>query len=344
MLVSGADGGPTAGVPGPLDQQLRREDPSALARDARRLGDARRGALVFYQPALTCTRCHVNERADAPPTLGPDLAALGKEVPDVELVEAILEPSKAIKKGYEPITIATDDGRTITGLLVEERPDAVVLRDPGQDGKPITIARGRIEQQSRRGPSIMPAGLVNALGSRQQFLDLLRYLMEIAEHGPARARALRPDPALVSPPLPDYERRLDHAGMIAGLGPKNFQRGEAIYGRVCANCHGTKDQPGSLPTAPRFASATLKNGSDPYTMYRTLTDGFGQMAPQTWMVPRQKYDVIHYIREAYLKAAQPGPVCRRRSGVPGPAAQGDDPRARAARRSSPGSRWITGRA
>ena len=303
MLVSGADGGPSAGMPEPLDQQLRREDPSALARDARRLGDARRGALVFYQPALTCTKCHVNERVDAPPTLGPDLAALGKEVPDIELVQGILEPSKAIKKGYEPITIATDDGRTITGLLAEDRPDAVVLRDPGQDGKPITIARGRIDQQSRGGPSIMPTGLVNALGSRQQFLDLVRYLMEIAEHGPSGARALRPDPALVSPPLPDYERRLDHAGMIAGMGPKNIKRGEAIYSRVCANCHGTKNQPGSLPTAPRFATATLKNGSDPYTMYRTITDGFGQMAPQTWMVPRQKYDVVHYIREEYLKAS-----------------------------------------
>jgi putative heme-binding domain-containing protein len=305
-MVSGADDSPTAGVPGLLDQQLRREDPSALVRDARRLGDARRGALVFYQPALTCTKCHVNERADAPPTLGPDLAAPGKAVPDVELVEGVLEPSKAIKKGYEPVTIATDDGRTITGLLVEDRPDAVVLRDPSQDGKPVTVARGRIEQQGRGGPSIMPAGLVNTLGSRQQFLDLVRYLMEIAEHGPSRARALRPDPALVSPPLPDYERRLDHAGMIAGLGLEDFRRGEAIYGRVCANCHGTRDQPGSLPTAPRFASATLKNGSDPYTLYRTITDGFGQMAPQTWMVPRQKYDVIHYIREAYLKPAGAG--------------------------------------
>ena len=46
----------------------------------------------------------------------------------------------------------------------------------------------------------MPAGLVNALASRQQFLDLLRYLMEIAEYGPSRARALRPDPALLAAP------------------------------------------------------------------------------------------------------------------------------------------------
>ena len=36
-------------------------------------------------------------------------------------------------------------------------------------------------------------------------------------------------------------------------------------------------------------------------MYRTLTHGFGLMVPQTWMVPRQKYDVIHYIRETYVK-------------------------------------------
>ena len=41
-------------------------------------------------------------------------------------------------------------------------------------------------------------------------------------------------------------------------------------------------------------------------MYRTLTLGFGQMTPQSWMVPRQKYDVIHYIREAYLKPHNPG--------------------------------------
>src|SRR5271156_5944279 len=179
ILVSGADGVPAAGM---IEPQLRGEDPAALAGEARRLGDIRRGALVFYQPALTCARCHVTEGAGAAAPLGPDLSAIGKNVPDVELVESILDPSKVIKKGYETNTIVTDDGRTVTGLLLEERADAVVLRDPRQDGKAITIAKGRIEQRSNRGPSLMPAGLMNALTSRQQFLDLVRYLMEIAEH------------------------------------------------------------------------------------------------------------------------------------------------------------------
>ena len=34
------------------------------------------------------------------------------------------------------------------------------------------------------------------------------------------------------------------------------------------------------------------------------------MTPQTWMVPRQKYDVIHYIREAFLKPHNPGQYAR----------------------------------
>ena len=123
---------------------------------------------------------------------------------------------------------------------------------------------------------------------------------------PPRARALRPDPALlVPPPLPDYEKHLDHAGLVAGLDAKSYERGEAIYNLVCSNCHGTKEQLGSLPTSLRFATGTFKNGSDPYSMYQTLTHGFGMMTPQTWMVPQQKYDVIHYIREAYLKSSNP---------------------------------------
>ncbi len=149
----------------------------------------------------------------------------------------------------------------------------------------------------------MPDGLVNLLSDRQQFLDLAKYLIEVAEGGPTRAKELRP--AVTALVIPEYEKDIDHAGLIRALDDKAFKRGEAIYTRVCANCHGTKDQPGSLPTSPRFAAHTFKNGSDPYSLYQTLTHGYGLMAPQTWMVPRQKYDVIHYLRETYLKPHNP---------------------------------------
>jgi putative heme-binding domain-containing protein len=302
-LLSAQAGGPT------LEQQLSAEDPMALANAARELGDPVRGAVVFYQPYLTCTKCHTPGEGGS--ALGPDLARLGQDVTGDYLVESILQPSRAIRKGYETVTISTDAGKTLIGLLAEDRPDALVVRDASQDGKLVTVAKANIDGRNDTGPSLMPAGLMNQLTSRQQFLDLVRYVMDIAEKGPSRALALRPDPSSFAlPPLPDYERNIDHAGMIAGLDEAGFRRGEAIYNRLCINCHGTKDQPGSLPTSPRFATGSFKNGSDPYAMYRTLTLGFGQMVPQTWMVPEQKYDVIHYIRQACLKDHNPGQYAR----------------------------------
>jgi putative heme-binding domain-containing protein len=286
-----------------LEQLLLKEDAAAVARAARERGDAVRGAIVFYQPYLTCTKCHVSDDPDE--QLGPDLAKMGDDVTDAYLIESLLNPSKEIKKGYEPVTILTVDGTMMTGVLVEQRAEKIVLRDPSQDGKLVTIAAEDIDDRNDQGPSIMPAGLVNQLASRQQFLDLVRYLMEIAEKGPARALELRPSPSLYAAAVPDYENDIDHAGMIVSLDEESFERGGAIYNRVCINCHGTKDRLGSLPTSRRFAEEELKNGSDPFSMYQTLTRGFGMMAPQTWMVPKQKYDVIHYIREAYLREFNP---------------------------------------
>jgi putative heme-binding domain-containing protein len=301
-----ATGGPPVGT---LESQLRQEPLETLARDARRQGDARRGAVVFHQPSLTCAKCHIDETGA--PALGPDLSLPEKGRGEEHLIESILDPSKTIKKGFETVTISIDDGRIVSGLLAEDRPDAVVIRDPGQDGKAITIRKDRIVERRDGGASIMPAGLVDNLATRQQFLDLIRYLMEIAEKGPARARELRPEPGLYAqPPLPDSERDIDHAGLLSGLDEQSLKRGETIYQRVCMNCHGTVDRPGSLPTSLRFASGSFKNGSDPFSMYRTLTLGFGQMTAQTWMVPRQKYDVIHYLREAFLKPHNPSAYVR----------------------------------
>jgi putative heme-binding domain-containing protein len=292
-----------------LQEQLVQEGAVALAKAARKQGDASRGALVFHRPDLTCTRCHT--AGEGRVLLGPDLASAGKEATDVYLVESVLLPSKVIKKGFQTVTVTTTAGKVLTGLLAEERPGALVLRDAARDGKTVTIPTRAIESRKDETQSLMPKGLVNQLAGRQEFLDLVRYLIDIAEHGAQRARQLRPAASLFAPPpLPAYERDLDHAGLIRGLDGKSLKRGEAIYLRVCANCHGTLTQPGSMPTSPRFAQGKLKNGADPYRMYQTLTHGFGMMTPQTWMVPRQKYDVIHYVRETYLRPHNPGQYAR----------------------------------
>ena len=287
-----------------LEKQLLAEEPAVLAEAARLQGEATRGAILFYQQHLTCRKCHEYGEKTSP--LGPDLTRPEKEVTDVFLVESILDPSKEIRKGYETIVVITDEGKTVIGLLVEDVTEKLVLRDPLADGELVTIDKDEIDEQVQSDLSVMPPGLMNQLANRQQFLDLTRYVMEITHGGPSRAQELEPEPSLYAPrPLPEYENRVDHAGMIAELDQESYKRGEEIYNRLCINCHGTKDEPGSLPTSLRFASDAFRNGSDPHGMYKTLTHGFGLMTAQIWMVPEQKYDAIHYIRETYLKPHNP---------------------------------------
>ncbi len=287
-----------------LDEQLRALPQAELASHAKAEGDAARGAVVFFQQQMACSKCH-SVGGTLPSSLGPDLATLAKDTSDESLIESVLLPSKVIRKGFESVTLVTRKGQSVVGILVERTAEKIVVRDTTRNGEQVTFATGDLDDIVKNTVSIMPAGQMNQLASRQQFLDLIRYLMEVRDGGAARAKELQPSAALLTMKIPEYEEHIDHAGFIGEWNDDAFQRGEAIYRRVCMNCHGTKDQAGSLPTSLKFASGKFRNGSDPFTMYQTLTRGFGLMAAQTWMVPSQKYDVIHYIRETYLKPHNP---------------------------------------
>jgi putative heme-binding domain-containing protein len=288
-----------------LDQALKAEPIAQLAADARASGNAERGAIVFFQQQMSCSKCHPSGK-NANTSLGPDLSKLGSNVDDKMLVESVLYPSKLIREEYKAVSVLTLAGSVFTGILAEQTEQKIFLRQ--LDGtnvfgtaKLLELARDDIDQIQAVETSIMPAGQVNQLNGRQQFLDLIRYLIEIRDGGANRAAELQPAPSLLSLSIPEYENRIDHTGFIGAWNSESLARGEAIYKRVCANCHGTVDSPGSLPTSLRFAEGKFKNGFDPLSMYRTLTYGYGFMTAQTWMVPSQKYDVIHYIRETYLK-------------------------------------------
>ena len=95
--------------------------------------------------------------------------------------------------------------------------------------------------------------------------------------------------------------RSDHADIVGGWNDQTLAEGAEIYKTLCVVCHGTKEQPGSLPTALRFTEGPFKNGADPYSMFATMTKGFGQMVPQPQYTTAQKYSVIQYIRETFLR-------------------------------------------
>ena len=141
----------------------------------------------------------------------------------------------------------------------------------------------------------MPEGLCASLQNERQFLDVARYVMEVTEQGPDRAKSLRPRwQQLLGR---DDLANLDHAGILRSLEPQDFESGKRIYLGHCKNCHGADGNHPNLPTTRAFSTQKLKFGAAPYKMLLTLTRGNGLMAPMTYLSSKERYQVIHYIRQ-----------------------------------------------
>ena len=165
-----------------LTQQLIAENPSTLVKEAREKGDVVRGAILFHQGNINCAKCHrVSAESER---LGPDLSRMAPAATDELIVDSILQPSKQIKKSFESYLVLTQDGETISGIKVRENNQEVVIRDSESIDKLISIPRAEIDEIKLSQKSTMPENLANELKNRRQFLDLLRYVIDIRERGP----------------------------------------------------------------------------------------------------------------------------------------------------------------
>ncbi|MDB4483611.1 c-type cytochrome [bacterium] len=164
-----------------LNEKLLSENPEALVAAAREGGDIVRGAILFHQGNINCAKCH---RAQSDGIrIGPNLGKLEADVTDTYLVESILEPSKTIKKEYESVIISTLDGEIFTGIVQSQNEAQIILRDPAEADRVMTIDRKDLDEMRTAKKSSMPDDLVKELKDRQQFLDLLRYVIDLKERG-----------------------------------------------------------------------------------------------------------------------------------------------------------------
>ena len=285
----------------PLQKLLESTDPAFLADEAMRRGDPRRGAIVMHRSAAACIACHSSGQEPSP--LGPNLAELGADTKPEYLVDALLRPSKDIRKGFETYSFVTRDGRILSGLVVDKDDHTITIRPADDLSKDVVLPVDEIEASRAMHTSMMPDGLVGSLQDQREFYDLLRYVMEVAKGG--RVRAIELEPSEEDLAVKDDSVNLDHAGIIKDFRKRDFVVGERIYQSYCFNCHGVDGNTPSLPTARAFGTEPMKFGADPYRMFMTLTKGNGLMAAMSHLTPKERYQVVHYIRSQFMKDSNP---------------------------------------
>jgi putative membrane-bound dehydrogenase-like protein len=132
-----------------------------------RNGNLDRGREVFQK---VCATCHKAEGQGK--DVGPDLATVMNRTPE-DLLIHILDPNREIQPPYVNYTIATTDGRVLSGLIAEESGNSVTLRRA--EGATDVVPRDRIEAMSSTGLSLMPENLETMLDPAGM-ADLLTYL------------------------------------------------------------------------------------------------------------------------------------------------------------------------
>jgi putative heme-binding domain-containing protein len=143
-------------------------DQYAAALDASGISDA--GRRVFVQHCAACHRLEENGHA-----VGPDIAAYADKPASAWLI-AVLDPNQAVDPRYQTFLVLLEDGRTLSGLIVDETSTSLTIL--AAQGERHTVLRGDVEELYGTGKSLMPEGLEQKL-SPDDASDLWAYIASL---------------------------------------------------------------------------------------------------------------------------------------------------------------------
>ncbi len=118
-----------------------------------------------------CAQCH--RLGEEGTRLGPELTGAGKQGIRY-LLENVIDPNAVIGADFQMTTVETKKGEVVTGLIGSGTSQSLTLRTPTG---PIVLATGDIVKRETSEKSLMPEGLLESLGDREQ-LELLKFLNE----------------------------------------------------------------------------------------------------------------------------------------------------------------------
>ncbi|HYE33457.1 MAG TPA: PVC-type heme-binding CxxCH protein [Methylomirabilota bacterium] len=134
-------------------------------------GDAQAGKRVFTEKdAVGCLRCHAIKGQGG--IVGPDLAGIASKRDRRHLLQSIVHPNAEFSPGYESVSLALKDGRSLAGSVQAETETELTLNS-GEDGI-IKVSKADIARREAN-LSPMPEALPELMTPRE-LRDLVEYL------------------------------------------------------------------------------------------------------------------------------------------------------------------------
>lgn len=124
------------------------------------------GKLLFNE---NCAKCHKLLGNGA--AVGPDLTGAQRGNLDY-LLDNILDPSASVARDYRLSVVTLNDGRVLSGVVLEQNAATVKLRTTDDDQ---TISKSDIDELVTTNQSAMPEGLLERFDEKQ-IRDLIGYL------------------------------------------------------------------------------------------------------------------------------------------------------------------------
>ena len=136
-------------------------------------GDAVRGEGLFIK--LNCNNCHTVKPDE--PIRGPYLPNVAKTYKREQLTESIMLPSKTIAQGFVTNLFVMNDGKQVSGFVINEAADVVTIRNT--EGNELKLRVEDIEERAKQTISMMPEGLAKD-STLEDLASLVTYLESLA--------------------------------------------------------------------------------------------------------------------------------------------------------------------
>ncbi len=125
--------------------------------------------------AITCARCHSIGGEGG--NIGPELTRLSTRFSNKDILEAIIEPDKAISDQFAATQFVLRNGETVVGRLTNEDKNAYYIsQNPFAPDVLFKVEKKNVVSSKYSSVSVMLPGLINSLNP-EELKDLMAYLI-----------------------------------------------------------------------------------------------------------------------------------------------------------------------